>query len=319
MILALTGAAIAAGLGPAIDAQQAPPAGSCRISGKSTSGPTALPGVSIVITAGGAVKGVTSTDPDGTYRLAVMPGTYTMSAELTGFARVERELALEPAACDRVVDLPLALAPRQARAAGAPATSPAGQRGAASSTPRFETLTAETQAAAAAGLEVNPPEATDAATRLLLPPGFSTEAPTQAVAINGNMASLDRGMMNERMDAIGRGEFDPTTGEFGQGFGPGGQGGFGGPGGPGGFGGRGGRDGGPGGGPGGPGGPGGRGGPGGFVLGGRGRGQRAYSLQSNYTFSGSALDSAPYELRPGSAQQQNPYNRQNFGVTVGGP
>src|SRR5205809_3903440 len=105
-----------------------------------------------------------------------------------------------------------------------------------------------------------------AATRLLLPPGFSTDAPTDAIAISGNSASIDRGMMEDRMMAIGRGVFDPASGEFGPGFGDGrgGPGGFGpgGFGGPGEFGGRGGRD----GGPGGPGGPGGRGqgfGPGG--------------------------------------------------------
>jgi hypothetical protein len=54
-------------------------------------------------------------------------------------------------------------------------------------------------------------------------------------------------------------------------------------------------------------------------LGGRGGRQNTYSLQSNYQFAGSALDSAPYGLRPGSAAQQKPYTRQNFGVTVGGP
>lgn len=305
--IAATGATLAAGFGPVMDAEQAPPAGSCRVNGKASSGPAALPGVSVVVRTADAITGVTSTDPDGTYHLFVLPGTYRMTAELTGFSRVERELVLQPGPCDRVIDLPLSLAPRQPRPAVAPG-APA--RGAAPQ--RFEPLTAQAQATAAAGLEMNPPEATDAATRLLLPPGFSTDGPTQAVAINGNMASLDRGMLNERMDAIGRGEFDPTTGEFGQGFGPGGPGGFGGPGGPGGME-RGGRDGGPGGGRGGP------GGPGGFVLGGRGRGQRAFSLQSNYTFSGSALDSAPYELRPGSDRQQSPYNRQNVGVTVGGP
>ncbi len=166
-------------------------------------------------------------------------------------------------------------------ASGATATPAAnGARG-----QRFETLTVQTQAAAAAGVETT--ETSDPAARLLLPPGFSTEGPTEAVAINGNMASLDRGMMNDRLDAIGRGEFNPATGEFAQGFGPGGRGadgqGFGGPGGRGG-------PGGPGGGRGGPGGPG--GGRGDFVLGGRGRGQNAYNVQSNYSFGGSALDSA---------------------------
>ncbi|OFW23587.1 MAG: hypothetical protein A3G21_06575 [Acidobacteria bacterium RIFCSPLOWO2_12_FULL_66_21] len=309
-----------------VDAQQAASAGGCRIGGKAASGTTPIPGVSVVIQSGATVTAVTSTDPDGTYHVSVPPGSYSFIASLTGFDPIQRDLSLGPAPCDLTVDLSLTLAPRVARSA-APATpasagaAPAGaaarpaeqgrgsqpQRAAQPPGQRFETLTAETQATAA-GLDVNPPDNSDAAARLLLPPGFSIEGPTQAVAINGNMASLDRGMMNERMDAIGRGEFDPMTGEFAQGFG--GQGGFGGRGGPGG-----GRE-----GMGGRGGPGGReGGPGGFMLGGRGRGQNAYQLQSNYTFGGSALDSAPYQLRPGSSAQQRPYTRQNFGVTVGGP
>ena len=64
-------------------------------------------------------------------------------------------------------------------------------------------------------------EGADAATRALLPPGFSTEAPTESLAVSGNMANIDRGMMGERLDAIMRGEFNPETGEFAQGFGPG--------------------------------------------------------------------------------------------------
>lgn len=310
-MLAVVGAALAAILVPGLDAEQAAGAGACRISGKAASAATPLPGVSIVLTSGDVVKAVTSSDTDGTYHLSIAPGTYKLSAELTGFGKIERELAVDGTPCDRTVDLPLVLAPREAGSAPSAGTArgaaPTGAQG--RGTPgaqRFETLTTETQAAAAAGLEVNPPES-DSAARLLLPPGFSTEGPTQALAINGNMASLDRGMLNERMDAIGRGELDPTTGELAQGFGPGGQAG------PGGFGMRGGRE-------GGPGGPGGReGGPGGFILGGRGRGQNAYSAQSNYSFSGSALDSARYALRPGSAAQQKPYSRQSFGITVGGP
>jgi hypothetical protein len=316
--------ALSLGLMGPLDAQQPAPAGSCRIAGRAASAGTALPGVSVLVQSGGAVKAATSTDTDGTYRLTLPSGSYQLSAELTGFDRLVRELTIGAAApCDQTIDFQLALAPRVPRAAsGSPGASPAtaqpqgGRGGQAPTTPsaaagaqRFATLTVQTQAAAAAGIESN--DSSDAAARLLLPPGFSTEGPTEALAINGNMASVDRGMMADRLDAIGRGEFDPATGAFGEGFGPGGQGGFGrgGPGGPGGPGGAGGR-----------GGPGGRdGGPGGFVLGGRGRGQNTYTVQSNYSFGGSPLDSAPYQLRPGSAAQQRPYSRQTVGVTVGGP
>ena len=276
----------------------------------------------MVVRLGGTVKAATSTDTDGTYRLTMPPGAYEVSAELTGFDPIAKPLSViagAAAGCTQTIDFQLALAPRVPRtppattAVAPPVAGQLAQQGrgappsaaAAPGAQRFATLNVQTQAAAAAGIE----DAPDNAARLLLPPGFSTEGPTQALAVNGSMASLDRGMLSDRLEAIGRGEFDPATGEFGQGFGPGGRGGFGGPGGqggPGGFGGRGGR-----------GGP--DGGPGGFVLGGRGRSQNAYNLQSNYSFGGSALDSAPYQLRPGSDAQQRPYSRQTFGLTVGGP
>jgi trimeric autotransporter adhesin len=342
--------ALAAALGAAtlvigpmrpIDAQQGAAPGACRISGRAMSATTPLPGVSVIVQTDGAVKGATSTDPDGTYHVILPAGTYKLSAELTGFGRIERDLAVTEATCAQTVDLQLALAPRQAIAlasggsAAAPNTSTAnapapGQRASAANgrgaTPgagasaagrgqRFETLAVQTQAGAAASLEVNPPERETEAAAMLLPPGFSTEGPTQALAINGNMANLDRGMLNDRLDAIGRGEFDPTTGEFAQGFGPGGRGGFGGPGGFGGQGQGGGR-----GGPGGPGGGrGGPGGPGGFALGGRGGRQNTYSFTSNYTFGGSVLDSAPYQLHSNSPVTDKPYTRQSYGGTVGGP
>src|SRR5262245_53194166 len=217
-----------------LEAQQSATACACRITGRAISGTTALPGVSIVVLNGGdTVKAVTSTNPDGTYRLNVPPGAYRLRAELTGFDHVERELAIDAAPCDRTIDLSLTLAPRGPRPApataaasplpgappaAAPSSAASGRGGQAASgavpgSQRFATLEVQTQSTAA-GLEFNPPERDEAeGARLLLPPGFSTEGPTQALAINGNMASIDRGMMNDRLDAIGRGEFDPVTGE----------------------------------------------------------------------------------------------------------
>ena len=55
------------------------------------------------------------------------------------------------------------------------------------------------------------------------------------------------------------------------------------------------------------------------MIGGRGGRQNAYTATANYTFGGSALDAAPYQLRSDSQAGSAPYNRQNFGVTVGGP
>ena len=311
---------------PSLDARQAVPAGMCRVDGKATSGTTPLPGVSLIFKTGETAAAATSTEADGRYQAVMKPGTYHLSVTFSGFATVERELTLEGPSCGQTIDLQLTLLPRTARtaAAGPRPTPAAGGRGGTGSQP-FEAVAVRQQAAGALVTEsAAEREAEESAARQLLPPGFSNEAPSQAVTFTGNAASLDRGMLGERFEAMGRGEFDPASGELPPGFGiPGGPAGFGGPGG---FAGRGGP-GGPGGpgGRGGPGGPGGRGGPGGpggrgdFVLGGRGGRQNAYNATANYTFGGSVLDAAPYQLRADSRAGRAPYNRQNFGGTVGGP
>ena len=74
-------------MGPVDAWQQAAP-GSCRVSGRTMSGSIPLPGVSIVAAAGDAIKAATSSDPDGTYHLALPIGPYTLAADLTGFTRV---------------------------------------------------------------------------------------------------------------------------------------------------------------------------------------------------------------------------------------
>ena len=297
--------AAAAGFIYPVGAQQAP-AATCKVTGKATAGATPLPGVSVVALSGTTVTAATSSDPDGTYQLAVPPGTYQLKAELTGFAAFQQTVTVSGEPCTQTVAVALALAPRTARAA-TPGPAAAAGRG------RFETLNVATQQSGVVAETQPEREITDAATRALLPPGFSTDAPTESLAVSGNMANIDRGMMGDRMQAIMRGEFDPATGEFAQGFGPG-RGGPGGPGGPGGFGGPGGR-----GGEGGRGGPGGgRGGPGEFIIAGRGGRQNAYNFQANYGYNGSALDSDPYVLRD-SAQTKAPYNRSTYGFTIGGP
>lgn len=296
-------------MGP-VDARQT---GTCRVAGRATSTSTPLPGVSITVLADDVLKSATSTEVDGTYQVILTPGDYRVVADLTGFVRVEQTISLSGEACGRALDFHLALTPRVARG-----SSPTAPQAAAAARQRFEALAVQQQVGGVAALEVTP-EREEEVARLLLPPGFSAEAPTEAVAVNGGMANLDRGLLNDRFDAIGRGEFDPVTGEFGRGFGPpGGPGGPGALGGPGGLGGRGGP-----GGPGGPDGPGGRGGLGGgrgdFVLGGRGGRQNAYTATANYTFGGSPLDSAPYQLRPDAPLEARTYLRQTFGGTVGGP
>ena len=281
-----------------LDARQGP--GVCRVSGRATSGAIPLPGVSITVKTADSSH-ATSTEADGAYAINVAPGQYTLSAELTGFSRVERAVVVAAdGSCAQTVNLSLALAPRQplpaAPRAPQQAAAPTAAGGAMprgrGNQPGFETVQVQPQADAAGAQLATTAErdVDDAATRLLLPPGFSTDAPADAIAITGNSASVDRGMMNDRFGAIGRGEFDPATGDFGAGFG-GDQGrGRGGP-----------------------------GGPGGFQLGGRGGQQQRFNTTTNYTFGGSALDSAPYQLRPDSVAGKQPYSRNTFGGTFGGP
>src|SRR6266542_6547428 len=135
--IAIAGACAFRWTGP-VDAWQQTPPGSCRISGRAASGSFPLPGVSIVASMGDAVKAATSTDPDGTYHLALpspsagsgqAPSTsagqaYTLTAELTGFTRGSQALTLSTSPCDQSIDFQLTLAPRVQPAAAA-RTNPA--------------------------------------------------------------------------------------------------------------------------------------------------------------------------------------------------
>ena len=352
---------------PAPPSPQAQAGPRCRVEGHVRSGNVPLPGASIVVQAGDVVRAATSSDIDGKYAVTFSPNaTYHLSADLTAFARVERDLTLASAPCDTTVDFQLALKPRReplplaTTAAAAPAETtaargtqppapgepnPTGEanqgrqgqragrgpnqaapgqsaqagrgRGAQTGQPgqRFQTLNVEADANGAATLETAPPEDAGDVARLL-PPGFSVQtAQADAIAINGSgdATSLDRGLLNDRLQAIRLGEFDPATGQFAAGGGPpgGGQG-------PGGFAGQGdGGRGGPGGGRGGGLGGGGRGG---FALGGRGaRGQSPYQGSMSYTFGGSMLDAPPYQLRQDVPVNQPQFTRNNFGATFGGP
>jgi hypothetical protein len=325
------GLCAAATWGAVIGAQgQAPPPAQrpqgpvCRISGRVTSGGTALPGASIVVYAGSETRVSTSTDIDGTYALGFAPdSTYRLAIDLTGFAQAERAITVGAPPCDQTMDLQLALRPRvpAAQAAAAPGAAAAtGGRGQAQAGQRFLELTVQRDAAATAALDAAPAQESSEDVARLLPPGFTLQAAqSDAIAIAGNSdaANLDRGLLNDRRQAINLGQFDPATGEFAPGFGPqggGAPGGFDGRGGPGG------REGLPGGPPGGFGRGGRGGGRGDFVLGGRaGRAQNPYQGSVNYTFGGSALNSPPYQLRPEVPVTQPQFAQNNFGATFGGP
>jgi hypothetical protein len=323
----------------------------CRVEGRITSGRDALPGASVIVRVGGALKAATSTDIDGRYTIVFSPNaTYHLSAELTAFAPVERDLTLGAPPCDMKADFELALrsrrepiAPSAANTGTAPATA-APQPGAApdSGSPqgfargrggagrgfanggrgaapgqngqRFQTLGVQADANGEATLELTPVDDAADASRLL-PAGFSLQnAQADAVTISGNSdaTNLDRGFLNDRNQAIALGQFDPTTGQFAPGAG--GAQAFGGDnaGGPQGQFGPGGF-GGRGGGPGG-------GGRGGFQLGGRGaRPQSPYQGTATYTFGGSVLDTPPFQVNPNVPSSQPQFGQNTFGSTFGGP
>ena len=303
----------------------------CRVTGRVVSGIVPLPGVSIVVRGDGAVKAATSTDTDGTYTILFTPAAaYDVSADLPGFATVNRELVLGAAPCDRTLDLQLTLKSKSQTNETTPETARgAGGRGGGAeraATTRgnvqgFETLNVQTEAGITAILDGVPLESADAGP--LVPAGFSLQdAQADAIAVGGGRGAtnLDRGLLNDRLQAITLGQFDPATGQFAPGFGPTGDQPFGafGPQ-------RGGGADGRGFGPGGPGGAGGRGlgpggGRGGFALGGRGaRPQNPYQGSAVYTFGGSALDSPPYQLRPDVPVTQPSFTQNTFGGTIGGP
>ena len=334
-------------------------AASCHVSGRIASGGIPLPGVAVVARRGDGdqVVAATSTGVDGAYGLALpAAGTYRLSTDLMGFGAVRRNVTLRAGTCDAVLDFELALASRGPQAIGAgraPDAAPAGDpratatnesgpdiRGAAAQAAgrrgdgrrgagrRFAALGVEPDAAVTGNPSLLPADPDDPAAGLSLPPGFSTDGSTDAVAIRGEESRLDRRLMRERLLALGRGEFAPAGAGLPEGILRGRPGGFGG------------RDPfaglfppgmGPGAGPGaglgrGPRGgmglgPGGRGpgpaGPAGF-LGRRLRGQNRYQGSVTYSFGGSVLDATPYALRAGADTRQD-YLRQGYGGSIGGP
>jgi hypothetical protein len=294
---------------------QSPAAGQCGISGTVVGVGTPLPGVSITARRGDTVQSATSTGLDGTYRLSVPPapaGTtetdaaYRLTIDLTGFDRIERLVTVNSASCDQTLDVTLTLLPRgtvaatpagRARGAGPGATAGTPSTGPNARPPapgRFETLEV-TENEASTGIDTGLFEAGSPAADALLPPGFGSEALSDAIAITGDAARVDRGVLNERGAAIRRGDFTLDSDAFPPDGGIGGNA-------PAQVGG------------------GGRGGRGNnFVLGGRGGRQNRIQAQVNYGFSGSALNAAPRQLRSEVAGTERPFSNHNVSTTVGGP
>jgi trimeric autotransporter adhesin len=269
----------------------------CRVGGRVTSSSLPLPGVALVVSDGTTDVGVSSTDLDGAYQIALPgPGRYTLKAGLAGFAEAVHEIEVAAESCVKPLDVTLTLKSRTAAATPPAAPAEAPRRpdpAAAGGVPgRFRDLSL---------VPGSPPgearEEGDAAASLSLPAGFSTEAPADAVTSTGGPIEIaDNNFFRDRMemlDAAG-GDLEMMARRMGMGMGMGGgMEGLGFPGGGmgGGFGGR------------------------IFQMGGGG-GDR---LQGNVSHSigGSALDAAPYPLH-GEAEKAD-YTQQRASAMLSGP
>ncbi|MFO7692109.1 MAG: TonB-dependent receptor [Vicinamibacterales bacterium] len=335
---------------------QTPP---CAIRGFVTTGQVRLPGVGLAVTPKtGGPDFSTSTGQDGSYSVVIPgPGTYTVVADLTGFAPVTLDIVVD-ASCQaqHIVTLTLASrveAPKPATPAGAAAAeapaaparaadrrqAPAPFRGTVGSPAGAP---GQPEARAGQGEPAGQPTGVSAAdesleivaAQLSLPPGFSVGTSGDSLTAAGAA-----GQVNPMLFMM-TGEGGPGGGRGGEGM-FGGMGGFGPDGQPVGMSGMGGEPGGfvaggfpQGGGPGGSGpGGGGMGGPGGGGMGGRGGGPgiagrlamaggrggaNRIRLQASYNLSGSPFDAAPYPLTANTGEEPS-YLNQRLTVNIGGP
>jgi hypothetical protein len=356
LALATAGVVGASAGGQTPPVAQMPGRAACRVDGHVTSGRDALPGASVVVRVGGVLKAATSTDIDGRYTIVFSPGSaYHLTAELTAFAPVERDLNLGAPPCDTTADFELVLKPRRepiasaqtseaantvpataqptapqagaapdsgaaqgsGRGRGAGRASANGGRGTApgQNGQRFQTLGVQADANGEATLELAPTDDAADASRLL-PAGFSLQnAQADAVTISGTSDAT-----NLERGFLNERNQAIALGQFDPSTGQLAQGvaqAFGGDG----TGGPQGPFGGPGfGGGGGRGGGPGGGDRGGFQLGGRGaRGQSPYQGTATYTFGGSVLDTPPFQVNPNVPSSQPQFGQNSFGSTFGGP
>jgi hypothetical protein len=268
-----------------------------------------LPGVAVtIVSVESRLARATSTNADGTYQMKVpATGRYEVTLELTGFASVTRLVDLTADSCPHTLDIVMTLASRvQVPSAPSPATrAPSPAQGGVRQNPAGP---AGANARPGANMTLSEPEAAaqpDEAARLLLPPGFSPDAPTETVTSVGAAGQLNQFLLfgPGRGGAMGPG--GPGEGPPGGGFGAGRLGAPGGPGGLGagmlgrgldaqGFGGF---------------------GPGG--MGGRLGGNRLRGSVFD-TIGGSGLDAQPYSLT-GQPADKPSYLSQRFGASLGGP
>jgi len=300
-------------------AQQAPAtAANCVVTGSITGLGGPLPGVSITVRRGETVQTATSTGVDGTFKLTLPDNSYQLTADLTGFDHVQKDVTVsKTGACAQTVDLTMTLTPRASLTAAASsrgrAAGPGGRAGApgangAAGANGFEAL-AVNQNTATAGLDLSVLEGNQ---QDLTPAGFGSEAVADAFAVTGDAARVDRSALNERQNNFNRGEFQipdaraaGADGGFGNaggqptlaGLNGGNQGGFQNQGGNRGRGGNNNN----------------------FQIGGRGGRQSRMQVTANYGFSGSALESPRKQLRSDVPISSAPYGNHDYGFQVQGP
>ena len=312
-------------------AAAAPPAISgCDVSGRALSSSVPLPGV--VISASNSLTGkkaATSTEVDGTYKLAVPSnGRYVVRAELAGFAPATKEVIVNAANCHVTADLDVMLLSRaraqeqreqqaQQIATAIGGTNGNGNAAGARAAGRgFQNLplSADPSALGAAGENGNSGMG-DAAAAGLPSQALNPETSSESVAVSGNNAQSFENMFGGNNEELRQRIEDmrerARNGEFAGGgpqmimIGPGGGGpmmmggggdrGFGG--GPGGFG-------------------------GGQIIRLGGRNGRFNINQPHgslfYSASDGIFDAKPYSLT-GQPTAKPDYLQQRFGATLGGP
>jgi hypothetical protein len=310
-------------------AQTAP---ACSVSGTIASTRTLLPGVVVSLFDGdNHPLDVGASGADGIYTLKIPgPGRYTLKAEFFAFAPVSRELTVDAANCQQRLDLAMTLASRAPQPAAAPATTAApaapldatnvGRRGQAATPAGGGAAGGRQGAGRAAGGRGQAPaqqfqslelladqsgrpddaggNANDAASQMLLPPGFSPDTSAESVTSIGS-SQANAGFFGPNGPGDFANRFGDGLGDA-TGSGPGGAAGQdGGRGGPGGF----------------AGGRGGFGGGGPFGRGGRGNQIRGNVFESTDS---SVLDAAPFALN-GQPTTKPDYLQGRFGANLGGP
>ena len=295
-----------------------------EIKGLVRSGTFPLPGVTV--SAANTLTGkkyITSTDPDGTFRIAVgSKGRFVVRAEFSAFASVTEEIVINEQNRSGKADLTMVLLSRAEKQANEVQEQQRRQIGqqvtSAGARPGMQQLALSSGAGEGADNTGTPVsnDVTSLASSGLPNAGLAMEGGNESVAVSGAMGraeqnTFDPGEMQDRIADL-REQLQQGGGATANVQILGGGGGFGG----GGFGGGGGGFG------AGPmvfmmGGPGGGGG------GRGGRGMRGFNVNKPhgslfYSYDGSALDAKPFSLN-GQPVDKASYNQNRFGATIGGP